>query len=168
MKAQKTLRFAMCVAASTATLVSSVHAVNPFSSYLPFYHERPTHNQTCDPRPNILPDSLYNHHAPYRLSHNRPRYVVGYLATIVEPSSQEAMAWHENYCQGNYETKHAPAVCKTYMYPKPWEALNVGPRPDTTRSNAAAAGPYSSKPTTTEASADQEQGTATERATDRP
>ena len=91
--------------------------------------ERPTLNHTADPRPNILPDWIYNHHVPYRLRYNRPTYHGGKIAYHIAPSSQEAMAWEENLERGRYDGHHCPPLYKRYFYPKPWEALNTGPRP---------------------------------------
>lgn len=93
--------------------------------------ERPTLNHTEDPRPNILPDWIYNHNVPYRLRYNRPRYLGGKIAYHIAPSSQEAMAWAENMDRGFYDGIHHPPLVKRYCYPKPWEALNTGPRPNT-------------------------------------
>ena len=92
--------------------------------------ERPTLLKTCDPRPDILPRPFYDNHSEYRAQYNRPRFYGGWLAYEVSRTSQEAMVWQENYCAGNYAQHHMPPVCKTYNYPKPWEALNVGARPD--------------------------------------
>lgn len=93
--------------------------------------ERPTLNHTCDPRPNILPDWIYNHHVPYRQRHNRPTYHAGKLMYHISPTSQEAMAWEENLECGKYDGHHNPPLVKGYFYPKPWESLNTGPRPNT-------------------------------------
>ncbi len=92
--------------------------------------ERPTLLKTCDPRPDILPRPFYDNHTDYRAQYNRPRFTTGWLAYKVSRTSQEAMVWQENYCAGNYDQHHMPPVYKRYMYPKPWEALNVGARPD--------------------------------------
>ncbi len=140
----------------------SANAKNPFTAYLPSYHERPTMNVTCDPRPNILPDELYNHHTPYRRIYNRPQDLVGYIAHVVEPTSQEAMSWWENKCAGRYDTKHAAPMCKRYYYPKPWEALNVEPRADYPKLTPAGSEPLAEvhgeqkniAPTTVEAAPD--------------
>lgn len=94
--------------------------------------ERPTLNHTEDPRPNILPDWIYNHHVAYRQRYNRPRYFGGKIAYHIAPSSQEAMAWAENMDRGYYDGFHNPPLVKRYCYPKPWEALNTGPRPNVT------------------------------------
>ena len=40
------------------------------------------------------------------------------------------MSWQENYCAGNYDKHHTPPMYKTYYYPKPWEVLLTGARPD--------------------------------------
>ena len=50
--------------------------------------ERPTLNKTRDPRPDILPHPIYYAHTEYRLAHNRPRYVSGWIAHYIAPSSQ--------------------------------------------------------------------------------
>ncbi len=92
--------------------------------------ERPTLLKTCDPRPDILPRPFYDNHTEYRAQYNRPRKVTGWLAYNMSRTSQEAMVWQENYCAGNYDQHHMPPVYKRYNYPKPWEALNVGARPD--------------------------------------
>lgn len=92
--------------------------------------ERPTLLKTCDPRPDILPRPFYDNHTEYRAQYNRPRFYTGWLAYEVSRTSQEGMVWHENYCAGNYDRHHLPPVCKTYYYPKPWEVLAVGARPD--------------------------------------
>lgn len=99
--------------------------------------ERPTFNKgTCDPRPDILPSWLLDCTAgEYRRIYNRPRYVNGWLAHVVEPSSQEAMVWCEAKQMGLYQKPHQPAMYKQYYVPKPWEILNTGPRPDYAKSN---------------------------------
>ncbi len=91
--------------------------------------ERPTLINTRDPRPDILPRPFYDNHTEYRAQYNRPRFLTGWLAYEVSRTSQEAMVWKENYCAGNYDQHHMPPVYKTYYYPKPWEALDVGARP---------------------------------------
>lgn len=63
----------------------------------------------------------------YRARLNRPTYLGGKLAYIVEPTSQEAMSWHENVHRGSYRN-HAGRIEPMYIYPKPWEVLRVGPR----------------------------------------
>ncbi len=91
--------------------------------------ERPTLNHTADPRPNILPDWIYNHHVPYRLQYNRPTYYGGKIAYHISPTSQEAMVWQENLAAGRYDGHNCPPLYKGFYYPKPWEVLNTGPRP---------------------------------------
>ncbi len=58
----------------------------------------------ADQRPDLLPHPIYNAWVPYRAEYNRPRFVGGYLAYKMEPTSQEAMSWKENYCNGMYGT----------------------------------------------------------------
>lgn len=108
--------------------------------------ERITFKKTCDPRPDILPHPIYDAHTEYRRAHNRPRYLTGWLASKIAPSSQEAMVWHENVCKGRYETHHAPPVYKRYFYPKPWEVLATGARPDTRNVPSRNAANFSSQP----------------------
>ena len=80
-------------------------------------------------RQDIFSHKLWNSIPEYRAVYNRPRYVSGYLAYKIEPSSQEAMAWQTNYCNGNYANHRGPYVAQ-YNYPKPWEALKTVARPD--------------------------------------
>jgi hypothetical protein len=83
----------------------------------------------ADPRPDLIPHPLYESWVPYRKIYNRPRYLGGYLASKIEPTSQEAMAWRDNVNAGLYGSG-----CKTraplYYFPKPWEALEIGARPN--------------------------------------
>jgi hypothetical protein len=83
---------------------------------------------------NRLPQS-------YRRTYNRPSYLGGKIAAKIEPSSQEAMAFHNAQDLGLYDNnglkgavtcKHCPPqrVEQHYFYPKPWEVLTVGPRQD--------------------------------------
>jgi hypothetical protein len=53
--------------------------------------------------------------------------LAGKIAYIIEPTSQEAMSWHENVHRGAYRN-HAGRIEPMYIYPKPWEVLMVGPR----------------------------------------
>jgi hypothetical protein len=98
--------------------------------------ERPTLVRTNDPRPDILPRPFYENHTEYRAQYNRPRYIGGWIAYNVSRTSQEAMSWKENYCAGNYDEHHMPPMYKTYYYPKPWEVLQTGARPDLTQTTA--------------------------------
>jgi len=59
---------------------------------------------------------------------------MGWLAHIVEPSSQEAMVWCEAKQYGLYQKPHAPPMCKRYYAPRAWELLDTGPRPDFVKS----------------------------------
>jgi hypothetical protein len=93
--------------------------------------ERPTFNKnTADPRPDILPYWLTDGHDEYRKIYNRPRYHGGWVAHLIEPSSQEAMVWCEAYQSGLYDKPHTGKQLKRYYGPKPWEILQTGPRPD--------------------------------------
>lgn len=77
----------------------------------------------------------------YRRQYNRPTYIGGKIAAKIAPSSQEAMAFHRaeelglydnNGVKGALAGKHCPPqrVEQHYFYPKPWEALAIGPRRD--------------------------------------
>jgi len=79
-------------------------------------------------RPDFFPHAISKSIPEYRQEYNRPRYWPGWIAYKVEPSSQEAMAWQTNYCNGNYKNRSG-AFVPTYYYPKPWESLNTQPRP---------------------------------------
>jgi hypothetical protein len=92
--------------------------------------ERPTLNHTCDPRPDILAHPIYDAHTEYRRAYNRPRDIPGWIAHKIAPESLEAMVWCENVQAGNYQQKNMPPMCKSYYYPKPWEAMLTGARPD--------------------------------------
>ncbi len=101
--------------------------------------ERPTMNKrTCDPRPDILIHPLYNAHTEYRRQYNRPRFVPGWIAYKIAPTSQEAMVWCENLHAGSYDNHHSPPRFKRYYAPKPWEVLTTGPRPDTKKAEPVA------------------------------
>ena len=71
------------------------------------------------PLGNCLPPS-------YRRTHNRPKYLAGKLAYKLAPTSQEAIAWHQAEHRGDY--CHDCPTTLHYFYPKPWEALRIGPR----------------------------------------
>lgn len=98
--------------------------------------ERPTFNKnTCDPRPDILPYWLHDWYQDYRSLYNRPRYLPGKIAHMIEPSSQEAMVWHESKQMGLYQGKNCPPAYKRYFYARPWQILQTGPRSDFTKPN---------------------------------
>ncbi|MEO8270104.1 MAG: hypothetical protein ABI557_10300 [Aureliella sp.] len=101
--------------------------------------ERPTFNHTLDPRPDILPHPFTDSHTGYRRAYNRPRFWGGWIADKVSLTSQEAMVWQDSLAAGLYDGKNCPPVYKTYYYPKSWEVLQTGPRPNflTPANNAA-------------------------------
>ncbi len=91
---------------------------------------------------NRLPQS-------YRRTYNRPSYLEGKIVAKIEPSSQEAMAFHNAQDLGLYDNnglkgaltcRHCPPqrVEQHYFYPKPWEVLTVGPRRDVLKSSEEA------------------------------
>ena len=79
-------------------------------------------------RPDFFPHTISRSIPEYRQVYNRPRNLTGWIAYKVEPSSQEAMAWQTNHCNGNYQN-NAGAYIPMYCYPKPWESLNTRGRP---------------------------------------
>jgi len=79
-------------------------------------------------RPDFFPHTITRSMPEYRQVYNRPRNLTGWIAYKVEPSSQEAMAWQTNHCNGNYQN-NAGAYIPMYCYPKPWESLNTRGRP---------------------------------------
>lgn len=80
-------------------------------------------------REDILPYPIIKAWPEYRYTYNRPRYVSGHIAHVIEPTSQEAMAWKSSVNAGHYRN-HAGRCVPLYYYPKPWEALNTMARPD--------------------------------------
>ena len=80
-------------------------------------------------RKDILSYPIIKAWPEYRYSYNRPRYVGGYIAHIIEPTSQEAMSWKSSVNAGHYRN-HAGRCVPLYYYPKPWEAINTMARPD--------------------------------------
>lgn len=81
----------------------------------------------ADPRPDIFSRAWHLSHPPYRAIYNRPRYVGGWLAYKIEPTSQEAMSWADNVRAKTYHS-HRPTCIPHYNYPKPWEVLQTGAR----------------------------------------
>ncbi len=88
-----------------------------------------TYLDPAQQRPDIFPKKIWNAWPEYRATYNRPRYIGGKIASVVEPTSQEAMAWEINKANGNY-ANHCGKWVPHYYYPKPWEVLNTRARPD--------------------------------------
>lgn len=65
----------------------------------------------------------------HRRRYNRPTNWGGKIAYSIAPSSQEAMRWHRATHQGQYKYD-APRMVAHYFYPKPWEAIRIGARPN--------------------------------------
>ncbi|KAA5543613.1 hypothetical protein FYK55_10400 [Roseiconus nitratireducens] len=89
-------------------------------------------NKECQPvwpRIDCIPPLGNNLPIGYRRKYNRPSYIEGKIAYWIAPSSQEAMAWHRAVHAGAYQKpkKHL-RLEQHYFYPKPWQALTVGPR----------------------------------------
>ncbi|TWT93846.1 hypothetical protein [Stieleria varia] len=81
------------------------------------------------PRVDLIGPVGNNLKPDYRRTYNRPSNLMGKIAYKIAPSSQEAMAWHKAQHAGLYNG-NCPRVVDHYFFPKPWEALRVGPRPD--------------------------------------
>ena len=83
-------------------------------------------------RPNIDVIPPLGNRLPrsYAAKYNRPSYLTGRLAYTFAPSSQEAMAWQQAHQRGYY-ANHAPRMETQFYYPKPWEVLREGRRPQT-------------------------------------
>ena len=71
---------------------------------------------------------------------NRPTELGGAITDAIAPSSREAMSWQRANALGLYRNDGLDArltghycppgrVEQHYFYPKPWEAIRVGPRP---------------------------------------
>lgn len=122
-------RYALLAALMASSLcVPSVLAGEPV---LLHRTERPTLNPyDGDPRPDILPYYIHHRIPEYRRVYNRPRFWGGFIAHVIEPTSQEAMVWEENLHAGAYDGKHCPPRYKRYFAPKPWEVLQTSSRPD--------------------------------------
>ncbi len=117
----------------TAFLSATVSAQTYWPpEHMPYYNG-------ANPRPDLIPRGLYNAWVPYRKAYNRPSYLGGFAAHVIEPTSQEAMSWKENHENGYYKT-HCPTPIKHYYYPKPWEVLNTGARPSGEASNSQFSG----------------------------
>ena len=78
----------------------------------------------ANPRPDFFRFPVYNAWVPYRTAYNRPTKIGGHVAAIIEPTSQEAMAWKIAKANGDYKSKR-PGYIPTFFYPKPWEALQT-------------------------------------------
>ncbi len=102
-----------CTTASVKTCIAGDH----YAHFNPY-----------DPRPDFFRLPIYNAWVPYRKMHNRPTYIGGKVAAVIEPTSQEAMAWHISKANGDYRN-HRPGSIPTYYYPKPWESLQIEARP---------------------------------------
>ncbi len=90
-------------------------------------HEPNRQCQPVHPRVDLIGPLGTNLPPSYRRQLNRPRYLTGRIAYAIAPSSQEAMAWHKADHQCAY-SQDAGRIERHYFYPKPWEALKVGPR----------------------------------------
>jgi hypothetical protein len=92
------------------------------------------HFNPANPRPDLFRKPIYQAWVPYRAAYNRPTYLGGKMASIIEPTSQEAYGWEVAKARGDYQKSSLHQPCKTpvagYFYPKPWEALPIEARPN--------------------------------------
>jgi len=99
------------------------------SSTLPADHpdkaNHPVHQRidVIGPLGNWLPPS-------YRRRYNRPSNFAGKVSYYIAPSSLEAMSWYASKQRNAYKD-HKPRTVMHYFYPKPWEAIRMGPRVNT-------------------------------------
>ncbi len=84
-------------------------------------------NKPVRPRIDVIPPMGNRLPPSYRWTYNRPTNLGGRIAYWIAPSSQEAMAWQRARQAGAYRN-HLPRLERHFFYPKPWEALPVGPR----------------------------------------
>lgn len=92
-------------------------------------HHPDRENHPVTPRIDVIGPIGNNLKPGYRRKYNRPRYLGGKIAYHIAPTSQEAMAWHRAVHSGAYQhpKKHL-RIEQHYFYPKPYEALVIGPR----------------------------------------
>ena len=107
------------VAALIACLSSTLFAHHPDKEHYPV---RPRID-LIGPLGNLLPPS-------YRRRYNRPSNTAGKISYYIAPSSLEAMSWHASKHRNAYKD-HKPRTVMHYFYPKPWEAIKIGPRVET-------------------------------------
>ncbi len=107
------------VATLIACLSSTLFAHHPDKENYPV-HPR---IDLIGPLGNLLPPS-------YRRRYNRPSNIAGKISYYIAPSSLEAMSWHASKHRNAYKD-HKPRTVMHYFYPKPWEAIKIGPRVDT-------------------------------------
>lgn len=91
-------------------------------------HHPDRENKPVRPRIEVIPPLGTSLGMSHRRKYNRPTNWGGKLMYYIAPSSQEAMAWHHATHRGFYEND-SPRIVTHYFYPKPWEALTIGPRP---------------------------------------
>ncbi len=92
-------------------------------------HHPDRENQPVYPRIDVI-GPLGNRLPPsYRRVYNRPTNIGGWIAYKIAPTSQEAMAWHNATHQNAYKCDR-PRLEAHYFYPKPYDALRTGPRPN--------------------------------------
>ncbi len=130
-KANQVVTIKPSLASFAALSLAFIALLSPGSSqaYGQTIHQKfDQHYNPYDPRPDLLPRVIYDAWVPYRKAYNRPTFLGGYAAHVIEPSSLEAMSWEENHARGYYKT-HCPTPIRGYYYPKPWEMLETGPRP---------------------------------------
>ena len=90
-------------------------------------HHPDREHQRVHPRYDLI-GPLGNRLPPsHRRKLNRPTNHGGRIAYWIAPSSQEAMAWHDATHRCLYKNDR-PRIVVQYLYPKPWEAMRVGPR----------------------------------------
>ena len=93
-------------------------------------HQPDHENRRVWPRIDLIPPLGVWMDAGYARLYNRPARRTGWLAYQLAPTSREAMAWHEASHQQAYKLDRG-RLEKHYFYQKPWEGIQMGPRPET-------------------------------------
>lgn len=113
------------------SLILLMGFVVPVSAHKPDWKNMPTL-----PRIDVIGPLGARLPISHRRKYNRPTYWGGRIAYMIAPSSQEAMAWHDNVHRGTYKN-HRPRIEKHFFYPKPWESMKIGARVPTVPENKA-------------------------------
>lgn len=105
-----------------SALAGLILAVTPAIAHHPDRESHPVRR-----RVDVIPPLGNNLPLSYAAKYNRPSYLTGRISYWIAPTSLEAMSWHRAAHLGYY-ANHAPRMVTHYIFPKPWEALGVGPK----------------------------------------
>ena len=124
-----------------ATCILAGFVASPAQAHHPDRAKQPVR-----PRVDCIGPVGNNLRPSYRRVYNRPTNLQGKIAYWIAPTSQEAIAWHRAKHVSAYK-RGLPRQEPYYFYPKPWESLQIGPRPARESANPVATseafnGPY--------------------------